>query len=351
MAKCIYCNEREANSEEHAIPACLGTDYIRNFELLLGKLCQACNTRIGTYEEQFCRSSPVGFFRRLAGIKGRKHADNMNPYYRGSVGSGPMLAETRHPYFDCMLLCEFKEASNEFTPARQIVVRDSQGNHHAVLIADWVKSAEDFEKALEYKGLSGSIPVEFYATPEEHKWLSDICKGLPDFKEFTELTPVEPVSEKEVVVTIYTTDKFFRAIAKIAFHLFLQYFPKFSGAEKEFSGIRRFIMEGGNVKEWVRIIPGTFLPELRHPNVFINKYAHFITIEKNERHIVSNLLFFVGPEAKPPSYFRVTIGRNPERIYYAERLGHQIVYFSKKEEDGCIGIMQRMQNIPTGLLP
>ncbi|MHB8880380.1 MAG: hypothetical protein ACYC69_02600 [Thermodesulfovibrionales bacterium] len=350
MSKCIYCNEREADSDEHAIPACLGMDDIRNFELLKDKLCRDCNSRIGALEEQFCRCSPEGFMRRVVGIKGRKHHAKTNPFYQRSSGTGPMEAETEHPSLDCMLLCEFKEGTKDFFPARQIIVRDKDGGHHPILITERIRSSEDFIKVLEDKGLPGAVPVEFHSNPEEHEWLSGICKGLPNFSEFTELTPVQPQSDKEVRVTIFTTEKYFRAIAKIAFHHFLQHFPQFSGAEKEFDGIRKFIMEGGKRSDWVTMIPGSFIYDLKDPHIFINKYVHVIATEKNYMNIVSKMLFFDGPERKPPSYFLVKIGRNPERIICPQRVGHQIVYFEQKDKDGFIGIMQEMKSISQSFL-
>ncbi|MBI5073677.1 MAG: hypothetical protein HZB62_00660 [Nitrospirae bacterium] len=109
-------------------------------------------------------------------------------------------------------------------------------------------------------------------------------------------------------------------------------------------------MAGGKVKDWVKNIPGTFLYDLKDPHIFIDKYAHFIATEKNDRYIVSKMVFFIGPEAKPPSYFQVMIGRNPERIHYPQNVGHQIVYFEQKDNDGYIGIMQPMNSVSQLLL-
>jgi len=350
MSKCIYCNDREALSEEHAIPACLGMDFIKNFEVLKDKLCKECNEKIGKLEEQFCRCSPEAFFRRQIGIKGRKYHKDMNPFYRGSSGSGPMCAETKHPFLDCMLLGELKEGSKNFIPARQIIVKDSSGKYHPILIANWIQSTADFAKVLKSQGINGAIPVEFYASSEEHERVSSICKGFQNFSGFTELTPVKPESEKEVRVTICTTDKYFRAIAKIAFHYFLQHFNQFSGSEKEFEGIRKFIMDGGKVTDWVRTIPRSFIYQLKDPHTFPDKYVHVIAAEKNYMDIVSIMQFFVGPERKPLSYFEVTIGKNPERLHYPQKVGHQIVYFAKKDMDGFIGIMQPLISVSESLL-
>ena len=116
MAKCIYCNAKEADSGEHFMPACLGR--FRNFEQLNNKLCSECNRKIGKLEEQFCRCGPEQFFRIIKGIKGREHHRKVNPFYRGSAGGGYIVAESRHPTLDCMIFCEIEEGGENAFPAR-----------------------------------------------------------------------------------------------------------------------------------------------------------------------------------------------------------------------------------------
>jgi len=86
MSNCSYCGKEEANSQEHYLPACLGS--FRNFGKLDNKMCRKCNSEIGRIEEQFCRCGPEAFFRIVLGIKGRKHHEKPSPFYRGSAGSG-----------------------------------------------------------------------------------------------------------------------------------------------------------------------------------------------------------------------------------------------------------------------
>jgi hypothetical protein len=56
-----------------------------------------------------------------------------------------------------------------------------------------------------------------------------------------------PVS---LVTNFVVDDKYFRAIAKIGFHYVLKHLA-FRGDEDEFAGIRKFIMEGGDISAFV----------------------------------------------------------------------------------------------------
>jgi hypothetical protein len=76
--------------------------------------------------------------------------------------------------------------------------------------------------------------------------------------------PIGHCGKKEFLITFEYTEKYFRTIAKIAFHYFLQYFEHYSGNEKEFEGIKTFIMQGGKVDEWVSIVPGSFIEDFKN---------------------------------------------------------------------------------------
>jgi hypothetical protein len=67
---CIYPGPHGAMSAEHYLSEGLGT--FAGCELLTGRVCRPCNTRIGDQTElQFLRSGQVGFFRWLLGIEGK----------------------------------------------------------------------------------------------------------------------------------------------------------------------------------------------------------------------------------------------------------------------------------------
>ncbi len=72
MSSCIHPGPHSLKmSEEHYLPAGLGE--LRNCKALLDKVCESCNNKIGNeIDAQFLRTGPVGLFRWIVGLRGRK---------------------------------------------------------------------------------------------------------------------------------------------------------------------------------------------------------------------------------------------------------------------------------------
>ena len=346
MTNCIYCNEREATSGEHYMPRCMGK--FRNFEQLFGKLCLECNRKIGLLDEQFCRCSPEAFIRKLNGIKGRKHHEKINPFYRGSAGGSPIILETQHPTLNCAIYCEVEEGLNAF-PARQIIFLDRHGNYRSVLITEKIQNAEHLLSELKDKNLVDAEFVECWSAPDEEEWIERLCKDFDRKIDYGKIIQYGDMGERKLVATFMVNNNYFRAVAKIAFHYFLKFFHLFTGFEKEFDVIKDFIFNGGESEQWVRQVEGSFIIELE-PNIATDKYGHLLAIDKNEHDIRAKVYFFVGPGITPHRYYEVFIGKNPEMIIYHQGVGHQFVYFDKPEEDGYDGRMDPLQTIRKSLL-
>lgn len=348
MSVCIYCNENEANSGEHYLPACLGN--FLNYEKLYNRLCVGCNEEIGKLDEQFCRCGPATLFRMMLGIKGRRCHKKVDPIYRGSSGGKRVVIETAHPTLDCSIFCEIEKGSGNVYPARQIIVVDSDDSCHPILITEDIKESADLKKEFEKRRLKNPRLVESWASLEERAWIDNLS-GYFDFqspgnRDYSYLTQ----KQAKITATFGVTDKYFRGIAKIAFHYFLKFFAQFNGNEKQFAGIKEFIKSGGNPDNWVRQIEGSFIAGLNPGATTTDRYCHLIAVEKNERVIRAMLNFFVGPGGVPSHYYEVFIGQNPEGIIYPQVLGHQFVYYDKVGEDGYSGRMDLLVSIRKSLI-
>ena len=79
-------------------------------------------------------------------------------------------------------------------------------------------------------------------------------------------------------------------------------------------------------------------------SVTTDKLSHFISVNKTRNFIIEYLQLFVGPDYGPSFYYKVNLGKNPERIIYPENIGHQFVYFDQKDEKGFIGRMDPLRS-------
>ena len=93
MPECIYSLQnrgkckRNANSEEHVLPAALGS--FEDHPSLSGKLCSKCNNDLGKLDEILVRSNPVVNLRATHGVQGRSTHRKTHPFYERSHGHPP----------------------------------------------------------------------------------------------------------------------------------------------------------------------------------------------------------------------------------------------------------------------
>ncbi len=152
--------------------------------------------------------------------------------------------------------------------------------------------------------------------------------------------------KQEVVSTFEVTDKNFRSIAKIGFHYFLQHFDHYTGHEKEFDGIKNFILNGGDIEEWVTQYPNSFVEDFKGETIIApDRIGHFFVAEDNGKYIFVKLVFFVGPKGFRNMHYEVRIGKAPGLIITKKNVAHQILYFKQKDDEGYIGEMKKMMNL------
>jgi hypothetical protein len=107
-----------------------------------------------------------------------------------------------------------------------------------------------------------------------------------------------------------------------------------------FAGIRNFIMNGGNIQDFVtwsrkQIIE---IKEGYTPSTF----AHVIHARANEQFVWSRLQFFIGPETIPLVY-RVILGNNKPVLAYDITEGHSFCYYEDGNREGFVGVMDQLK--------
>lgn len=138
------------------------------------------------------------------------------------------------------------------------------------------------------------------------------------------------------------TQAYFRAVAKIAFHYALKIFPDLTGLEPEFSPIKKFIWEGGEIEQFVRQTKGQFVENFQH-GYRPTQWMHILAVERTYQRIFAHAQFFAGPQSLPPPY-KISIGRNPSRIVSRpEQRAHQFVILDPTTNSGIVGVMEDAQ--------
>ncbi len=300
--KCIYCGSTGPFNKEHALPMCLGE--FKGFPPLINKVCKNCNEEIGKFEEQFGRSGPEALFRKYLNIEGRNTHDKVNPFQRGSAGAKPIDFIACPLGEDIEILWEFNPGEKTVREVRQIVFIDDKGKSYPFRIPSLINNTYQLREEMKKFGLpppGKKITARVFAPDDEKERVENLVKGLGS--DFKWLPPQPSAQIKNPVAKFQVTDFYFRAIAKIGFHYFLSVFNTFYGNEYYFSKIRKFIKEGGLIKNFVF---EEKKPILNFPQNYLPKdwkdWGHVLLAESYEGKFRTRLQFFLGPQYNPPTY-------------------------------------------------
>ena len=220
------------------MPAALGE--FKDVPLLVNRICKGCNERrIGVLDEQFVRCGPVAVLRKKFGIHGRQHHDTVNSFYRGSAGGHPVRFLAWDDSFQCEVLIELIEG-NEGRQLSQMILKGQSGpRHHIPLTAS--TTADILRKKIADLHLTSPIELRLIYDPPTEPWAEELFKALWPDRELPQPT-AGATGFKGGIIEFKTTNRYFRAIAKIGFHYFLTQFPEYSGHEAIFDDIRDFII-------------------------------------------------------------------------------------------------------------
>jgi len=337
-AKCIYPGPHSSLSDEHYLPAALGS--FQGCELLKDRVCSTCNRIIGErVETQFLRGGPIAFFRWLLGIEGRDGLPP-SPFYRGAAGAPPLIMHGRAPGFAYDLLWEVEPGTRDVFPLRQVLFEHPLVGIHSIPIFDRMRDHPELLSAcLRERGLQSAKPVLVYATPEEVPWVESLLRALNVEPPREWVTTGFPSGQITLKVDVGVTEAHFRAVAKIVFHYALKMFPDLSGLEREFEPVRRYIWAGDGNHKFVRQRPDQFVAQFNRGQRPTH-WMHILDVARSRSGVVGHAQFFVGPRHMPLPY-QVWIGPDPSMLIRPlERFAHQFVILSVAPEGGIVGKME-----------
>jgi len=346
---CISCKQSDEWSVEHCLPRGLG-----NFKdpLTLPKtICNKCNNIFSKSEGQFLKVSPVGFFRHLLGIKGYKHHSTGKPFYQRVSGTSPITIKFPHPEHNLDIYWGFKSGTNDLYELNQIIMKKKNGCTVPISFSEIPNSAEELLELISSYNLCDAEPVFFHVQKEDWNNFINLLKEIWTNKEIDELPNSKTNSKIKAPIHISVTSLYFRAVAKIGFHYFLNVFShKFSGEEPEFDAIRSFIFEGkGHPKDFVQQTNKQINYEISRGG-YTKKWCHYLTAEKTNKYFVSRAQFFIGPLYIPPVH-EIMIAPNKSKIIYPENYGHSYTYFPDGPKNSFIGEVKQLKAFRRTLLP
>lgn len=232
-------------------------------------------------------------------------------------------------------------------PLPQLVLLDSKGNY------DCIRLSNPKETTLEYLKNSirkspvkeGKLRVETVGmTNEEIDYIFGLLKDIGIFineelpfaleKQFYPKVPVHG----PIVVDI----RYFRAIAKIGFHYFLQYIGYFSGHENCLTPLKQFIRHGeGKIEQFVLQQRGNLVSDLNY-GLRPQYYGHFIIGDFRKNTATVYVQLFVGRDSNPP-YYKITLATNCFHIRLEdETFGHFFCYYLPENRSQHTGEIQQL---------
>lgn len=330
---CIYC-PNPADSIEHPLIAALGE--FDGAPELENRLCTKCNNEtLGRLDEQYVRCGPEAFLRRHYGIRGRSQHSEVNPFYRGSAGGHRLEMLAYDEILGAHVLMEGE--NGQYRHLRQFIITDAEGSVHHLPVR------EDADPRLlreQYESLNIVDPrdIRMVAALDETERMHAIAREIWPSTTAGEMAPLSTVYNGAVTTTTVNT-RYFRAVAKMAFHYFLTQFQEFSGAEPLFANLRQFILSDDTPTERVN----DFISRRNHPLIVemlapgarpAGWRAHILAAEVKRGECLGHVQAFLTQDWQPLIY-TVRLGQPiaaPDRA-----AAHRYVYYPNGPQGRYVG--------------
>lgn len=339
-AHCIYrgCQfDPTVGEGDHVIPAALGEfANLRRFR----SACPGCNNDIGKSEAQLLRCGPEAYMARIANPPQRR--GRAGKAWQGAMGAPPPTMFTER-HGARLVARPFGTDPRNTEAIDQLVVIDSEGIQYPVPIHLGM-SAEAVRARIKGLGIEGRINIHFNVSDENSEWFERIAEELWPGAERIEF-PVTKVGVYRVpgLVSFTVNDHYFRALAKMAFHYYLCYNgSSVRGDEREFTNLRRFILEGGD-PEPILLTPrespvyfGVPFGDVVGGGVVSSaQWCHLLAADDTQGIIVVYLQLFIGPGyANPPHY--IALGPTPAGLRARGAWAHVLTWEPGSTSKGTV---------------
>lgn len=342
--KCIYCTaafDPRQGQGDHIIPAQLGEfkDDVR-----FRRICPSCNGKIGHSEQQLLQSGPTALGRALVRPPGRRKRESIK--IKNAAGAPyPVFLADMAGYHALVDLSP--DNPREALPVDQIVIQDPHGNIERVRLYPGMR-LEQLQKKIKTQNIH---MVRLDAREQHCNEYIGLLKGLsPGIRMEEKQATERGTYQRQGRIGLFVTDRYFRAIAKMAFHYYLAHnCRQLRGDEPEFGPIRDFIMQGGDISQFFHSSGRTFLHPFRNlptgEAIVPNRWCHILVASETAGVAVIYVNLFLGPGAVPLPY-HVTLHQVPSRsIASAAHWGHLYIYYHPQPETGHAGYVEPLSLI------
>jgi len=316
---------------DHIIPAALGE--FRNDERFQ-RICIACNNEIGKSEEQLLRCGPERILRDMV-VPTSSRSMGEKSRWVGAAGAPPPQVQALTDTGKVSV--EPTEDASDFRYYDQLVVCSEDGTEHEIRL--YPKMGVDTLRqqicALGTRVIDAHINCDEQNEDVYSKMLNEIW---PTSK-YQRLSTIEPGQSRAwLKARIEVSDRYFRAIAKIAFHYYLVHSVRCKGDEEGFWPIRQFIINGGAPERF-------FVPDnsFRHtdPNTVPSWWCHVLAAREEMTVAKAYVCLFRGPQFTGLEY-TVSLGTLPSRIIVPNAYWvHAYKYDRPVPGTGKVGIVTR----------
>lgn len=330
QSTCIYCGRLfnpMIGEGDHVLPHGFG-DF--DGAIIFRGACPRCNGDLSPLEEELLRTAPEAVLRRFVGAATNRRGKPIG--WKAASGVRPPRFVIRHGDHEELVEGD-STVGGQVRPVDHLTVVLKNGrNWHIRLFP--TMSAEALRRKLEQMKITEAETARIHwhsddANAETYKAL--LSEVWPEMR-CEELESTEAgIHRVPISIECRFTMRYYRAIAKIAFHYFLANSRcGFTGHEERFAPIRTFIMNGGELDEFFN----NQKPQVRLPvgvladgtALLPARWMHLMCcFESYESAVVAIYLLF-GPERPPTPHFVTVLHRTSSVITPSYQYGHAYIY-------------------------
>ena len=323
LANCIYCGKAVDCSKgegDHVIPEAFGE--FRG-DVRFRRICRVCHATIDKSVEQLVRCGPESMLRDFVGLTSKRSRRRGKGRSKGAQGApAPERTVDTGDHFQ---LVDRTTTPGDVEPVDHIVVRDKNGDDHRIRLFDGMR----LEQLKERLATRVKVPIEdarLHCGDQDFSKYLDLMRGVwPNLK--VQELPATEAGTHRVLGRVYfsVTERYFQAIAKIAFHYLLIHTRRgFSGTEPGFGYIREFIVNGGAVDQFFAPSPKPISPPLSLRKD--TRWCHVLIANESANPICVQVQLFTSPSGTGTPY-QVMLGQLDSAILVpAYVYGHRYLY-------------------------